>query len=198
MMDNSLTVPKLTLQRRIESMDLVFMAAGRQECKPSDSSGPRTCSYHMLQFRAQRQGAFLSWWAALHRQCWAMFLRARGNQYVLLFRSHQSCIYAWMNFTGDDTVEIVRECGMSNVCPVIALPDVKPIWDFIGGLLHCYNPTPANDIAIRGFMHLIFATLTRNPNVFEHRVRKPGIHRPRMILIKACSRLCAGTPRTRL
>ena len=51
-------------------------------------------------------------------------------------------IYAWMNFTGDDTVEIVRECGMSNVCPVIALPDVKPIWDFIGGLLHCYNPTP--------------------------------------------------------
>ena len=50
MMDNSQTVPKLTLQRRIESMDLVFMAAGRQECKPSDSSGPRTCSYHMLHF----------------------------------------------------------------------------------------------------------------------------------------------------
>lgn len=165
MMDNSQTVPKLTLQRRIESMDLVFMAAGRQECKPSDSSGPRTCSYHMLHFVLKGKVHFYLGGQHYIVNAGQCFYVPEGTNTFYYSDPTNPCIYAWLNFTGDDAVEIVRECGMSNVCPTIALPDVKHIWDLIGGLLHCYGQTPANDIAIRGFMHLIFATLMRNPNV---------------------------------
>lgn len=117
MMDNSQTVPKLTLQRRIESMDLVFMAAGRQECKPSDSSGPRTCSYHMLHFVLKGKVHFYLGGQHYIVNAGQCFYVPEGTNTFYYSDPTNPCIYAWVNFTGDDAVEIVRECGMSNVCP---------------------------------------------------------------------------------
>lgn len=164
MTDSSQPVPKLTLQRRVESRDLVFMAAGRQECKPSDSSGPKTCSYHMLHFVLKGKVHFYlggQHYVIGAEQCF--YVPEAMNTF---YHSDpvDPCTYAWLNFTGDDASEVVRECGMSNVCPVASLPDVEHVWDLIGELLHCYDPTPANDMATRGFMQLIFAMLMRNPN----------------------------------
>lgn len=113
MMDNSQTVPKLTLQRRIESMDLVFMAAGRQSASRRIRAARGHAFYHMLHFVLKGKVHFYLG-GSITSSMLGNVSTCRGD-HCSIIPIPPIHAYAWVNFTGDDAVEIVRECGMSNV-----------------------------------------------------------------------------------
>ena len=160
-------VSKLTLQRNISGQDLVFIAAGRQECSATDSSGPNARAYEMIHFVVKGKAHFyFDGQHYLVESGHCFYAPAFANTFYHA-DPVEPCTYAWLNFSGEAAKDIVKGCGLSNISPVAPVKDIESIWDIITALLHCYKPTAANDLAIQGFMRVALAMLMAHTSAPE-------------------------------
>lgn len=166
------SMSKLTLQRTINGQDLVFIAAGRHECPASHSCGPAARAYEMIHFVIKGK---------VHYYFYGQHYLVKAGQcfYAPAFANtfyHSDlvdpCTYAWINFTGNDAKDIIRNCGLSNLSPVAPVKDIDSIWALINELLLCNKPTKANDLAIQGFMRVILAMLMTHTTVRDDSVEE--------------------------
>ena len=166
-------ISKLTLQRTINGENLVFISAGRQECSPTDSSGPNARSYEMIHFVIKGKAHFYFYGQHYLVEAGHCFYAPAFAATFYHADSIDPCTYAWINFTGDAAKDIVKNCGLSSISPVAPVKEINSIYNLISQLLRCYEPTKANDLAIQGFMRVILAMLMTNADTKESMEESP-------------------------
>ncbi|MCH4209488.1 AraC family transcriptional regulator [Bifidobacterium sp.] len=147
-------ITKQTLQRRIPLQGLEFVAAGWQRCSPEHSQGPNVRGYYMLHFVLKGKGHIYindHHYQVNMGQCFCI-----GLNEAAFYHSDRldPWTYAWLDFTGEAAALAVERCGFAQNEPIITLKDVGQVTEMISRMLPHADPSPANDLAIQGFMLL--------------------------------------------